>query len=411
MLLLVCLRLFIGCCFNKHQDAISFYSLILILFLWPAKVWTWSGFIHFGVLGDVLPYPSTFAIAITFLTFVLYYQVLHTTSKVKFLLTTMLTGVVILTHLMTGVVTFIGIIAISIHHYKDMGFKAIAAGLFLLIGSVFIAFLWPYFSFFELLKHNNIEFHLQSYTLYKHAYLIWPTLLLLPFALPLLISRLKDNRFDALVFMLCFTVLTYLVGYISRQYGVGRIISFTAIFSQIALAAWLARLETELRIKKHWYSLPIVLIFVGNVAFNPANKAALRRAYYGIQGLRYDYTDYDILGRHVKQYDVILSDINTSWMIPTFGGKIIASKHPAHWIDDHKSRRRDVKLFFSKRIEPSEKISIINRYQIDYIFVNKNAIEETQAYYNFGNLVYENKNSILIKIEKSGTISTIRVRP
>ena len=113
--------------------------------------------------------------------------------------------------------------------------------------------------------------------------------------------------------------------------------------------------------------------------------------------MKRDYKNFEILGGYVKQYDVILSDIKTSWMIPAFGGKVIASMHPAHWIDDHIVRRNDVNKFFSKKIKSSEKTSIIDRYQVDYLFININEIEEARTYYNFGNLVYENKDFILIK--------------
>jgi len=43
VLLLICLRIFIHCFFNKHQDAIGFYALIVLLFLWSANAWCWSG--------------------------------------------------------------------------------------------------------------------------------------------------------------------------------------------------------------------------------------------------------------------------------------------------------------------------------------------------------------------------------
>ena len=397
--LLVSLRLFINCFFNKQHDAISFYSLIFILFMWSAFAWDWSGFIHFKILGLELPYPATFSIAATFLIFALYYRGLQTFSKVKYIIAIILTTVVLLTHPTTCVVTFLGIISISLHHYKHIGFKAITAGIFLLLGAVLIAFLWPYFSIIDLIRHNNPEFNATSYTFYENISLIWPTIILLPFALPVFISRLKQNRFDALVFMLCSTVLVYFIGYISGQFGVGRIISFIAIFIQIALAAQLATLEIAKKIGKSWSAFPVVLYVVVIIAFNPLNKTVLSRASLGARGLRYNYSDYETLGRNVTQYDVILSDLKTSWMIPTFGGKIIASLHPAHWINDHATRKHDLERFFSKDIKPSEKILIIDRYKVDYIFINKNVVEETHTYYNFGDLVYESEDFILIKTQ------------
>ena len=121
----------------------------------------------------------------------------------------------------------------------------------------------------------------------------------------------------------------------------------------------------------------------------------------GLRGINYNYYDYNILKNNVKQYDVILSDLGTSWMIPTFGGKIIASKHPAHWLDDHQKRRDDINRFFSKDVLHSEKIMIIDNYQVDYIFINRNIVKDFQLYFGFGDIISDYKDHLLIKIHKN----------
>lgn len=416
LLLLISLRLFIQCFFNKFQDAIAFYTLILVLFLWPAEAWKWSGFIHFKVLGFVLPYPSTFAIASTFLIFALYHHALAHENKFQVLFTGLLSTVVVLTHPPTAVVTLIGILAISLHFYNIIGVRALAMGFVLVIGAVSLVFLWPYYSFFDLVILNSSgQTNLQLITIttkpthstsdmYARAYLIWPTLVLLPVVLPSLRSRLTANKFDSFLLMLCATVLIYIlgyfVGYLTGNYHLGRTISFIAIFIQIALAARLAQLEAAMRGGKFWPSLPVMLVcvlLVGTIALNSPNKFVLAEALKGFQGMRHSYKDYEDLGRYVEQYDVVLSDIQTSWLIPTFAGKIIASKHPVSFIDDHSARRKDQKTFFSEGIQAEEKDSILKRYQVDYIFINKKRNADVQTYYIFGNLVYENENFLLLK--------------
>jgi len=416
LLLLLGLRLFIHCFFNKFQDAIAFYALILVLFLWPAEAWTWSGFIHFKYLGSVLPYPSTFAIGSTFLIFALYHHGLAHESNFQVLFTGLLSTVVFITHPPTAVVMFIGILAISLHFYNFIGFRALTIGLLLLIGTFSLAFLWPYYSLFDLITlGSNGQTNPQVITIttkprqgasdmYARAYLIWPSLVLLPFALPSLRSRLRANKFDSFLLMLFATVLTYIlgyfVGYFTGNYHLARTISFIAIFIQIALAARLAQLETMMRAGKFWPSLPVMLVFViivPSVALNSANKLALAQAFMGYQGLRSNYKDYDTLGRYVEQYDVVLADLKTSWKIPAFAGKIIASKHPVAFIDDHRARKNDQKTFFSKEAEAEEKFSVLKKYQVDYIFINKKRTEDVQTYYSFGNLVYETTDFLLIK--------------
>jgi len=377
------------------------------LFLWPANAWGWSGFIHFKVLGFVLPYPSTFAIASTFFIFALYHHALTRENKLQILFTGLLSTVVILTHLPTAVIMFIGILAISLHFYNIIGSRALVMGLGLSIGTVLLACLWPYYSFFDLVTLNitdktNNQSH--SFVMYERVHAIWPTLFLLPFALPLLISRLRVNKFDALFLMLGATVLTYVlgyfVGYFLGQYVLGRTISFVAIFIQITLAARLAQLETEMRAGKFWPSLPVMLVcvvIVGTVGLNSPNKFVLAQALKGFQEMRHSYKDYEELGHYVEQDDVVLADIKTSWKIPAFAGKVIASKKPVAFIKDHRVRRKDQKAFFSEGIVLEEKLSILKKYQVDYIFINKKRIDDAQTYYSFGNLVYENHDFLLIK--------------
>ena len=416
LFLLISLRLFIQYFFNNSQDAIGFYALIFVLFLWPAEAWDWSGFIHFKVLGLVLPYPSTFAIASTFLIFALYHRALSHENTFLLVIIGVLSTVVVLTHPPTAVVTLIGILAISLHYYNIIGARALVMGVVLVIAAVALACLWPYYSFFDLVTFNSRgQANLQLITIatkpkqstsdmYARAYLIWPTLVLLPFALPLLKSRLRANGFDALSLMVCGTVLVYAlgygVGYFTGLYVLGRTISFIAIFLQIALAARLAQLEVAMRGGKLWPSLPVMLLcamIIGTVSFNWPNKHALAQAFMGLQGLRHSYENYETLSRYVTQDDVVLSDIQTSFMIPAFAGRIIASKHPVSFIDDHSERRDDVKNFFSKDLQPEEKKSILKKYQVDYLFINKNRTENAQAYSDFGNVLYENHNFLLIK--------------
>ena len=72
LLLLAGLRLFISTLFPKNRSATLFYSLLFITMLWGKDAWEYSGFFHLKVLGYVLPYPSTFSMALTFITLPIY---------------------------------------------------------------------------------------------------------------------------------------------------------------------------------------------------------------------------------------------------------------------------------------------------------------------------------------------------
>ena len=407
LLLLISLRLFIYGFFEKYQDAIAFYALIFVLFLWPVNVWNWSGFIHFKFLGHGLPFPSTFAIATTFLIFPLYRRALDTSDNTLFMLTGLLLTVVLLTHPPTAVVTCIGIFVISLHFFNMIGLPALLPGFLLGLGAIALALLWPYYSFYDLMPFtgsgkSNQE--VSSLVMYEKVLRVWPTVILFPIAVPLLIARFKANKFDGLGLMLSGVVLAYILGYFMGHfmglYVFGRTISFIAIFMQIALAAKLAQLEAEAWSGKLFPSIPIILLIgvtLVTVALNTSNKNVLSQSLKGIQGMKHSYKDYEVLGRYVDQYAVVLSDINTSWKIPTFAGKTIASKHPVAYVDDHNIRRNDQKKFFSNEAKDREKQSILDRYRVNYIFINKKRTGVANDYIRFGDLIYENTNFLLIK--------------
>lgn len=400
LFLLFSLRLFIHRLFKEQQDTVAFYALTFILFLWPAEAWNWSGFLHFKVLGYVLPYPSTFAMATSLLIFAVYFRALSTHSIVRLAAVTLLTATVIITHPNTAVIAFIGIGAITLHFWPRIGFKAPAMGTLLMLGAILLAIIWPYYSFLDLLAANSPDFHTDSYRLYERFYLIWPSLLLLPLATITLWSRWQRNHLDALVLIMAAATLVYLFGFISGQYGFGRIISFIAILIQISAAAFLVQLEQNRERQRLLRYLPLMVWgLLVSLAFNSHNLSAVERSLKGLQGIRYDYSQYQTLSRHITQYEVVLSDIESSWMIPTFGGKIIASKHPAHWVDDHAQRVIDVDRFFAADVNITEKSETIDKYEVDFILIDKNRIAAPDSYFEFGDLLFEGSDFLLLEVK------------
>jgi hypothetical protein len=43
---------------------------------------------------------------------------------------------------------------------------------------------------------------------------------------------------------------------------------------------------------------------------------------------------------------VVLSDINTSWIVPSIRGKVVGALHPQAFVPDQKQRFDDVNTFF-----------------------------------------------------------------
>lgn len=397
-LLLVGLWLFIRALFDRYPHIVSFYALLLILFAWPASAWNWSGFFHFRALGYVLPYPSTFALALTFVILAVFANALNGRHGLRWVTTAVLTTIVLLTHPTTAVITFIGIGALALAATRASRFRSWAVAAGVLAVAVLLAFLWPYYSFWDLLTYNDPEFHSSSYVLYRDIRDLWPTLLLLPLAVITFIVRLRRNRLDALVVMATTAVLVYLFGFVTGQYGFGRLIAFIAMIIQIGAAAFGARWEMTQRRQLAWIAPMLLLLFVGIVAFNGATRHALVKMVRGAQGQHADYAEYEAIGTAVSPDAVVLTDLETGWMVPTFAGKVLASRHPAHWVSDHEQRRADLAQFFTADTPTTTRQALVDAYAVDYVLVNTRAVTDPEPYLALGELTAVTDQFLLIAV-------------
>jgi hypothetical protein len=409
LLFLVGFRLFIGCFYQEHQDSIAFYALLFVLFLWPSATWVWSGFFHFGVLGYVLPYPSSFAGAATFLLIALHNRNLLDDcglgpmaaaigSPSRFIVSVVLFAAIILAHPTTAPFACAGIVAVSVQHYAK-GAKVIVKGLLLTAVTGALVALWPHFSLIALIRANTPEFHAESHVFYTY---LWgsakPVLLLAPIAIGALVHRIRRNHFDGMALLMLITLAIYLFGYFTKQYGFGRIISYLAILVQINLAQVVCRIESGMRKGKPLYAVPFTMLILMIVMMNYNKASLLDKAYKGLRGAQTSsYEAYEFLSRYVGMYDVVLANLADSWMIPTFSGKVVASQHPVHWVDDVDQRRSDVARFFAGDTPPNTKRAIIEKYDVSYLLIRKEKQNDLAEFRAYGNPVHENDRFVLLK--------------
>lgn len=72
----------------------------------------------------------------------------------------------------------------------------------------------------------------------------------------------------------------------------------------------------------------------------------------------------------VGEGDVVLSDLITSWMIPSTRGRIVAALHYEFFVPDQGDRRRDLDRFFTPGIPEEERNAILNRYDVRWIVLD-----------------------------------------
>lgn len=394
ILLLLGLRWFVGVVFQGDRDAISFYFLLFLLVLWGREPWLWSGFLHLGALGHVLPYPSTLAAALMFGGLAAYARHLQT-GRARWVAPLFpLLWICFLAHPTTALGMVVGLIAVFIGFARRPSARDVSLLLALCALPLLATGAWPYFDFLELLLQPALghEFHDKSRLLYGDVFgRILPALA----GVPILALRLRDDRRDTLAWLVLGLLAVYALGALTGSWGAGRVLGQLVLFLQLAIAVWVARLETRLSRRRFAALLGVLAIAVlwgGNVTWGWRQATErVGRAHR-----------FHFLSEYVGQYDVVLTDLSTGLLVSTFGGKVVASPHPLYWIDDHDKRRRAVSRFFRGSTRLGARLRIIERYGAKFVLLDSRRIALTRCvtgdFTRLGDLVYEGDGMQLIAL-------------
>jgi len=163
---LVSFYLFAKSIFKNHHQLRACASLVLMLLFWGADPPGWSGFYHFIVLKDVLPYPSTFAMSLSFFTL----SILSRKPSLNFfqsVFVIILSSVILITHPTTFVFLFLTTIVLyrSLHSFSIQ--VTLAKTAVVMLPSLLLCLLWPYFNIVDLFTGDNAIFHQESKVLYQ----------------------------------------------------------------------------------------------------------------------------------------------------------------------------------------------------------------------------------------------------
>ncbi|NII27266.1 hypothetical protein HB364_19410 [Pseudoflavitalea sp. X16] len=387
---------FCAALFGKKRNGVATLSLLLMLFLWGKHPFGWSGFYHFIVLHYVLPYPSTFAMALTFLILSFMAKEQHPVwYNRKTPLIILLNAIVFLTHPNTANILFIAILAMNFcwSHYS---FKyAILRSLILILPAVLLSLCWPYFNTFSLIFGNNYDFQITSKSLYHGVLRInWPLLLILPG----LWAVKKDKTIYFFLLSLGIMTALFLLGYFTQVYGIARLIAGIMLFGQFLIAYIAIQCLYEKPVLRG--RLYLGMLGMALVAAVFLNHRVIGDNMHITSG--HVYGGYDFLRQLVKTDDVILSDRGSNSGIPAFNGKVVASDKPAYWVEDMAARRKAVDAFFTGENPDSLRKAIIDQYDPDYIFLDytRNTLQPATIQWlrSLGKVVYQKGQLELISL-------------
>jgi hypothetical protein len=417
LLLAYGLRSFVGLFSKIHPRITAFYALLFVLFLWGENPWSYSGFFHFWILGDVLPYPSTFCVALSLIALSLNAKDLDQASLSRKLSIFIIALVVLLSHPLTFVFLNIGLGIQLVFLFTDRSLRGLSHLICqLVVGFIAVfglAMTWPYFSILELLTRSGGVYHIANLEMYSQVFQrIWPILFLLP-----LTSWALHDRNGRWLLTLVFTLASiYVVAYWTRSYSFGRMIGMIALLLQILMAEGVARIELRLNfqrpILKTLIPLGLILfIFICSInwiipaarrGMTIANSLLINRNISNQQA----YKNISFLSTAIKQNDLVISDLQTSWLIPTFGGRVIAAQHPLAFVPDQLERKKDLEMFFDNQTNATTRQEILRRYKPKYLIIDKQTIYHQPDLGapltgdQLGDNVYENERYKLILLNQ-----------
>lgn len=374
--LCVSLRLFIATIDSKYTNSITFYTLILMLFLWGNDGWQFSSFYSFEGLNSVLPYPSSFAIALSFIGLAVHSKQLKQFSIASQIALIFICATVLITHSLTAIFLIAGIgcqtLCIAKFGKIDILKDALAIAC-----AVLLTFTWPYFSMRELMTGAGDAYNYSNRSMYLAVFdRIWPTFL----TLPIIFTQATQPKSRSLGLTMLCLIFIYIGGYFSMKYSYGRSIAFILLVSNILLAQSIVRFEsTMFKSTSAAFIFKVILVFIltlsaiiwlkQNVSrfLTVANSIHLGRPISS----QITYKDLLFISNYTQQGDLVLADVERSWIIPAIGGKVIATDHPLAFFPNWYNRKLQLIEFFNPETSPERREEIFNTYHPNFLLITK----------------------------------------
>jgi hypothetical protein len=395
---------------KEYKQILAFYSLLLILFLWGGQPWPYSGFFNYQIFLFNLPYPSTLVGGISLLTLGLTANKQTDFSLLQWISLILVTSLCLLTHPLTAQFLVIGLVAQAFFACVNTISRLLKIAL-LCIGAVLLASLWPFYPFLELLRGAGTVYDISNGDMYFHFMeRVWPFFILAP----VIIWVLSSKQHRVLLFIFLATTLIYLFGYFTQKYSYGRIISYTLVIAQICCAIALIRLEIGLKKISsnglHVYQtlLLLALVFLStewlqasaNRLLTAANSVRLGRPVFN----QVSFQEYAFLPQQIQPQATVFANIEASWLLPSFGAKVIAADHPLAFIKDAEQRRQDCLHFFLNDTSLAEREQLLKKYGANYLLLDKKLDHDWHNIYKdftsaaYGSLRFENDRFVLIAL-------------
>jgi hypothetical protein len=338
------------------------YALLAFTLLWGWQPELWSGFCGLASLTQVAPYPSTFAVGLTFLLWAWTDRVVrrgggwwaHAGLGA-------LGGLLLLIHPITALAAATGVAATVVGRQRTWTRRTAAVWTLTLAVALGVAAAWPYFDVFALAGDTTVDaVHRKLY----EQLLPWYSLGLV--GLPALVWRARRRWRDPLVLMFGADCVIAAYGWISGHYTYGRVFALLLVPLQFALAVELAEIPPWTRLRK-------VLVPLGAAALGVAFTAQAWAVLPLPLNRPEPWNDYRWVADRVPAGAVLLTNgYQPSHVLPAYGIYTVwpAWPDPSTTVADRNRRSVAVSSFFSPSTSPAARRAVVHRYGVQWLLLS-----------------------------------------
>jgi hypothetical protein len=377
-----------------RRPAASFYAMLFILLLWAPDAWRFSGFLHLRSLAFVLPYPSTFAFAVALGTLAWFPKRIESGSSAWAALVVPIMATLWILHPVNGLFLTLGLLVASVETARPV--RHWVTFVLVFAASLGLAFAWPLFPVADLWFGQLGRVHEGNDTMYQGPLpRIAPALL----AIPWLLLRLRRNPRDPLSLLALSLGALVVFGGLSGQWTFGRLIAHVAILLHVALADAAAFLEERIRERRRALAplfAPALAALLIAASWPARITPTLRESWNG------NPEWLSFLESRVQRYDVILTDVDTCWYVPTFRGKVVAFPMQLPFVPDHAERLQDVARFFEDGVPAEERRAIVERRGVTHVLLPKEHFDDWRTRLaelrSLGDVLYSSADYELLQV-------------
>ena len=392
-LLILGIRLFL----SSFDEAVSAGAVLFVAVTLYGRPPGYANSIALSDLPWLAVNPSAFSLPLVLISWSIFRRIaFRSRGAVEWLVISMLLACAVLDHAMTGAFGLMGLFILAIAGDRQarwsMTLVAASAAAF----AIGIAFAWPWFSFLSAVRSTRDRDYWFNPYILKRMFTSWcaPAVLCGLFALPLrsrplIRTCLLGGALSLVIGLLAWAIKSPtfarfpLVGMIYFQFATGVFVHDSELLRPSRWPKLVRQLlstdsSTENRaILQITVAIFLVYFLIPQLVLI-AKEPYLARKYVAKIAGRSEKIEYprpalrELLGP-VGPRDVILSDVDTSWQIPSTRGKVVAALHFELFVPDQVQRTTDLNSFFSLGSE-AERDVLIRRYGVAWIVLNRDRL-------------------------------------